>query len=169
MRKASPYVILWISCTQYLRRSVRTSSSPWSRSDWWEAPRTATVRGEGGSVIETKGRFDLDKLRDRTSAGAGAPKVGAQGPPRRLAICIRSCYYIYAIRNLQKLTEGACGKPAPATPPSAQWPTGGASSRDMDIGIALPSWQRPCGEVLASRRPRGVRRPRVTQSSLSPS
>jgi len=54
-------------------------------------------------VIETKGRFDLDKLRDRTSAGAGAPKVGAQGPPRRLAICIRSCYYIYAIRNLQQL------------------------------------------------------------------
>ena len=68
-------------------------------------------------MIETKGRFDLDKLRDRTSAGAGAPKVGAQGPPRRLAICIRSCYYIYAIRNLQQLTEGACGKPSPATPP----------------------------------------------------
>ena len=120
MRKASPSVIHLISCTPYLRRSVRTSSSPWSRSDWWEAPRTATVRGEGGSVFETKGRFDLDKLRDRTSAGAGAPKVGAQGPPRRLAIYIRSCYYIYAIRNLQKLTEGACGKrPLSRNPPRA--------------------------------------------------
>ncbi len=82
MRKASPYGILWINCTQYLRRSVRTSSSPWSRSDWWEAPRTATVRGRGDRCSRQKGDLGWLGYRGRTSAGAGAPKVGAQGPPR---------------------------------------------------------------------------------------